>query len=233
MSLTQQPEHAPPTPERVQHTVIDCEDSPDTVLLHALPSHAVAIASLPSAGDERARKHVAHKTFVLTGIFDAPSDKTGLAKGKDAVTKLIQSHGGRVVDDVSGMTDILLIGHGAGERKVRAASGRRIPVIDLDGLAKVMRGEDAPPAEISTWSAGYKVGGKRNGLALASTDDNKNALVASLRGYTANKRLRAAPSAPRNRAEDEADDAGAKTASSSRRRAAPTALAPARSMRSA
>jgi DNA ligase (NAD+) len=72
---------------------------------------------------------LAGKSFVITGTLPGLSrDETG---------ELIQAHGGRVSGSVSSKTDYLVAGAEAGSKLAKAGK-LGVPVIDLDGLRKLI-----------------------------------------------------------------------------------------------
>ena len=109
------------------------------------------------------------KVVVLTGTFGALEGiSVGLALGKDALKSEIEKRGAKVTAGVSGKTTLLVVGDEPGLRKVEQAS--KLPnclVVDLDGLAKMMRGEaDVPLPTIAKFSSGFR----GNGLVHRDAD---------------------------------------------------------------
>ena len=113
---------------------------------------------------------LAGKTFVLTGVFPEVGGGSGLNLGKNKVTKMIQSFGGRVTSAVSGKTDVLVVGKDPGMSKVSEARERpKVQLVNLKDLKeKGIEGgrlEDADPVVIGSFSAGYR----NTGLALTAS----------------------------------------------------------------
>lgn len=74
---------------------------------------------------------------------------------------MIESFGGKVTGSVSGKTNFLVVGKEPGSGKVGDATKRGIPRIDLMALQNRLLGhieslEDAKPAVIKSFSAGYQ-----------------------------------------------------------------------------
>ncbi|KAJ8608077.1 hypothetical protein CTAYLR_009625 [Chrysophaeum taylorii] len=109
------------------------------------------------------------KTVVLTGIFPELGGGRGLNLGKARAKTLVEDFGGRVTSAVSGRTDILLVGQEPGASKVsKAIESQTCQLIDLAQLKAYIEGtlalEDAPPAQITSFSRGYR------GNAIALVD---------------------------------------------------------------
>ena len=88
----------------------------------------------------------------------------GLSLGKDKVTRMVESFGGRVTGSVSGKTDILLVGKEPGYAKVSQAQSRGgIALLSLEdvrvslikgSVADAVRLRRSSPVEIEEFSAG-------------------------------------------------------------------------------
>ena len=122
------------------------------------------------------------KISKLTGLmcFCSHTDSqvgggAGLNLGKDKVKRMVESFGGRVTSSVSGKTDILIVGKEPGMSKVSQARDPKnnkkstIQVLDLHEISNVCRGlslEEAEPATIGAFSAGFR----NNGKALLASE---------------------------------------------------------------
>jgi DNA ligase (NAD+) len=96
--------------------------APNRAVVEKLRRAGVRLAAeekAPSKADER--QSLAGKTFVITGAL--PTLNRNEAKA------LIERHGGKVTDSVSGKTDYLLVGESPGS-KLRKAQQLGVPVID-------------------------------------------------------------------------------------------------------
>ena len=71
------------------------------------------------------------KSFVLTGTLPGMT--------REGATELIESHGGRVTSSVSKKTDYVVAGTEAGAKLARAEA-LRVPIIDEDGLLRLLKG---------------------------------------------------------------------------------------------
>ena len=88
----------------------------------------------------------------------------GLSLGKDKVTRMVESFGGRGTGSVSGKTDILLVGKEPGYAKVSQAQSRGgIALLSLEdvrvslikgSVADAVRLRRSSPVEIEEFSAG-------------------------------------------------------------------------------
>ena len=93
----------------------------------------------------------------------------GLSLGKDKVTRMVESFGGRVTGSVSGKTDILLVGKEPGYAKVSQAQSRGgIALLSLEdvrvslikgSVADAVRLRRSSPVEIEEFSAGFRGNG--------------------------------------------------------------------------
>jgi DNA ligase (NAD+) len=70
-------------------------------------------------------------TFVITGTLPTMS--------RDEATKFIEEHGGKVTSSVSRNTDYLLVGENPGGTKYSRAQELGIPMIDEDGLKRMVK----------------------------------------------------------------------------------------------
>jgi len=101
----------------------------------------------------------------LTGIFPEVGGGVGLHLGKDRVTAMIESFGGKVTGAVSGKTNILVVGKEPGYSAIVAArTSKRIRLISLEDLADCLRrgvvqigqsGLACPTVEIADFSDGW------------------------------------------------------------------------------
>jgi len=126
------------------------------------PTHFVT----PRPGPDGPRNGMDGLTFVLTGTFPEIGGGCGLGVGKDKVTAMIESFGGRVTSAISGKTDVLVVGKEPGFAKVTQAENKRaIRIMTLqevrDGLCagRIAIGEAACIATarvaIDAFSSGY------------------------------------------------------------------------------
>ena len=86
-----------------------------------------------------AAKQAVPMAFVLTGLF--PSLE------RDEMENFIKRHGGRVTTAVSGKTSYLVRGDEPGEKKVAAAEGLGVEVIDEDGVFAMVTRKGPPVAD--------------------------------------------------------------------------------------
>lgn len=84
-----------------------------------------------SAGSETGSETLAGKKFVITGT---------LPVGRNEAKDLIEAHGGAVLGSVSKKTNYLVAGEEAGS-KLQKAMELEIPVLDWDGLQRLIRNE--------------------------------------------------------------------------------------------
>jgi hypothetical protein len=102
---------------------------------------------------------------VLTGLFPELGGGAGLNLGKDRMTGLIESFGGRVTSAVSGATSCLVVGQAPGGSKVGKAAERGLQTVSSAGLKLVaetagMALRDAPaPPPVEAFSQGYRGNG--------------------------------------------------------------------------
>lgn len=112
------------------------------------------------------------QTIVLTGIFPEVGGGAGLDMGKDKVKAMCQSFGARVTGAVSGKTTLLLVGKEPGMSKVKKAQTRKIPTADIHSIRNMLMDqvalEEVPPANISSFSAGYQ---RADRLALQNSSE--------------------------------------------------------------
>lgn len=104
------------------------------------------------------------KKFVLTGVFPEVGGGSGLSLGKDRMTQMIESFGGKVTGSVSGKTgefcltnitlilisfaytsfiraqDYLIVGREPGASKVGKANQRGLPLLDILSLERLLYG---------------------------------------------------------------------------------------------
>jgi hypothetical protein len=117
------------------------------------------------------------KTVVLTGVFPEAGGGVGLNQGKERVKAMIESFGGRVTSAVSGNTSYLLIGQAPGGEKVRQATERGVPMVDLRTLIDTLYGrgklEDAKAPTITSFSRGFGGNGVGAGRYLAALEARK------------------------------------------------------------
>ena len=130
---------------------------------------------LPKPGVNGAIHNVLQgKTIVLTGIFPQVGGGKGLYVGKHRVKVMCENFGGRVTSEISGQTDILIVGLEPGLVKVSQAFAYRVQQIDLFGLHSVIMGlvllKDVTAPDISNFSTGYK----NNGLPLLLSREEEN-----------------------------------------------------------
>jgi len=101
----------------------------------------------PQSGEE-----LKGKTFVLTGTFGfLVKDAAGLGgryadlnKGKSEMTNVIIRLGGRVVSNLSSVTDFVLMGDGTGLTNLiqwGKSLSERVPIISVDGLHRLVTGK--------------------------------------------------------------------------------------------
>jgi len=102
------------------------------------------------------------KKFVLTGVFPEVGGGSGLSLGKDRMTQMIESFGGKVTGSVSGKTDYLIVGREPGASKVGKANQRGLPLLDILSLERLLYGRtqfdqlaNEPPPRIEGFSKGY------------------------------------------------------------------------------
>ncbi|KAL7518672.1 hypothetical protein ACHAWX_003482 [Stephanocyclus meneghinianus] len=102
------------------------------------------------------------KKFVLTGIFPEVGGGSGLTLGKDRMTQMIESFGGRVTSAVSGATDYVVVGREPGASKVGKAHQRGLPLLDILSLQRLLLGHaqleniaNELPPRIESFSSGY------------------------------------------------------------------------------
>ena len=102
------------------------------------------------------------KKFVLTGVFPEVGGGSGLNLGKDRMTQIIESFGGKVTGSVSGKTNYVVIGRSPGASKVGKAHQRGLPLLDILSLERLIYGRtqleqiaDEPPPRIESFSSGY------------------------------------------------------------------------------
>ena len=96
---------------------------------------------------------------------------TGLARGKAAMRKFVETHGGVVTTTISDKTTLLCCGKLPGAGKVTAAAKRGIRAVTLTGLKQIITGTsptDAETPELEEFSRGY--GG--NALRLSHSDED-------------------------------------------------------------
>ncbi len=93
------------------------------------------IDGAPEVPSEPLGTELAGLTFVITGTLP------GLSRTRAAA--LIAEHGGKVAGSVSAQTSYLLAGEGGGS-KLRRAEELGVPVIGLDGLARIVGGGNLP-----------------------------------------------------------------------------------------
>jgi len=118
------------------------------------------------------------KTVVLTGVFPMLPGGVGLNQGKDVARKMVESFGGRVTGSVSGKTDILLVGHQPGMKKVEQAREKGIALMTIDQICPALNGSvsleavmnPAAPLVIHEFSAGFEKRDGFNGLALQANE---------------------------------------------------------------
>ena len=126
--------------------------------------------TLPRPGVDGIPSSLAGHTFVLTGTFPEVGGGAGLNLGKDRLTGMISSFGGRVTGSVSGATSYLVVGQAPGGSKVGQATARGVPMVDVKAVVEQCKGAgrlgDAPAPTISSYSAGY--GGNGYGRALGA-----------------------------------------------------------------
>lgn len=130
---------------------------------------------LPKPGVNGAISNVLRgKTIVLTGIFPQVGGGKGLYIGKHRVKIMCENFGGRVTNEISGQTDILVVGVEPGLVKVSQAFAYRVQQINFFGLHSVIMGlvllKDVIAPDISHFSTGYN----GNGLPLLLSREEKN-----------------------------------------------------------
>ena len=142
----------------------------------AAPSSALAASRtfvIPRPGRDGRPNSLAGKTVVLSGIFPEVGGGTGLSLGKDKVTRMVESFGGRVTSAVSGKTDVLLVGKEPGYAKVSQAQARGCSLLSLEdvrrglvsgSLDEVSRLRRRTPVEIEDFSSGYRGNGRGRGI---------------------------------------------------------------------
>lgn len=112
----------------------------------ALPPNREFIEKLRRAGVRLAEARLVQPvegplsglTFVITGTLSRP---------REEIVKLIEQHGGRVVDSVSGKTSYLIVGEAPGGTKYRRAEQLGVPMIDERRLMEMIQAAPADPAE--------------------------------------------------------------------------------------
>ena len=129
----------------------------------AIATGAKARFVIPKPGVNGAVSGVLNgKRFVLTGVFPEVGGGTGLNLGKDRMTNLIESFGGKVTGSVSGKTDYVVVGRSPGASKVGKAHSNGIPMLDILSLERLIYGRvqhdqiaNEPPPRIESFSSGY------------------------------------------------------------------------------
>jgi len=105
-------------------------------LIEKLRRHGVSLAD-EEPESERGPTPLQGLTFVITGTLPSMS--------RDAATKLIEQHGGRVTGSVSGNTDYLLVGENPGGTKYDKAQSLGTPMISEDDLMEMIaKGSPTP-----------------------------------------------------------------------------------------
>jgi len=105
-------------------------------LIEKLRRHGISLAD-EEPESERGPTPLQGLTFVITGTLPSMS--------RDAATKLIEQHGGRVTGSVSGNTDYLLVGENPGGTKYDKAQSLGTPMISEDDLMEMIaKGSPTP-----------------------------------------------------------------------------------------
>ncbi len=165
--------------------------APEAVAVAKEPAAAADVATIVPATDKPIDEglpppagQLAGKTFVISGVFDGISGpkSVGLRQGKDGVKECITRFGGRVVSAVSRKVDYVVVGAEPGAGKVGQAIKLGKEVVDFDGLVKLIAGEAAEGANITSFSAGFR---GANGLAARLGSD----AVEQLKAAVATKRI--------------------------------------------
>ena len=86
-------------------------------------------------GDEKGFEPLAGLGVVVTGRVPGMS--------RDEATAAVERAGGTAQKSVSGKTDLLVVGEGAGRNKAAAAEERGVRVVDAAAFLRILSGEDA------------------------------------------------------------------------------------------
>ena len=102
---------------------------------------------------------LAGKVLVLTGVFDEPGG-VGLAAGKESLSSLIASAGGKVTSAISKKTSYLVVGHLPGASKVSKAQELNLTMVTVKGLDALLSGDKSKAPEKAdvtnvTFSSGF------------------------------------------------------------------------------
>jgi NAD-dependent DNA ligase len=98
-------------------------------------------AITPTAGDGAVQDSLEGLRFVLSGTWPNLGGGSGLKVGKQRLKARIEQFGGRVTGDISGVTDVLVIGKSPGPKKMVEALEKEVKVFDIDILNHMIRGE--------------------------------------------------------------------------------------------
>ena len=105
------------------------------------------------------------KTVVLTGVFNV-SGGVGMARGKGGVEQWIKGAGGKAVGSISRNTSYLIVGTLPGASKLSKAQALGVPLLSLEALKALLRGEPSSNVEEADLSnVKFSAGFGGNGLA--------------------------------------------------------------------
>ena len=93
----------------------------------------------------------------MTGVFPFFNGSCGLTQGKDAMKRILQEHGAKVVGSVSKRCTLVMCGNEPGSRKLLDGLKVGAKLIGIQGLRDMLtRSETIRPAVVESLSTGYR-----------------------------------------------------------------------------